>query len=153
LLEIKPLSICNFGEVVGLYRKMIEDNIDHDERLKNIDIDDRSLRNMLQYSFDIENALFYVAYLRNMPIGFIDSVRISRDDNKDEWYIKSIYLEAEFRGSNFFQQLVLKVEKEVRNKSIACIFSNSLIDDDEANKLWENLGYILEGKKRIKVLL
>ena len=153
MLEIKPLSICNFGEVVGLYRKMIEDNIDHDERLKNIDIDDRSLRNMLQYSFDIENALFYVAYLRNMPIGFIDSVRISRDDNKDEWYIKSIYLEAEFRGSNFFQQLVLKVEKEVRNKSIACIFSNSLIDDDEANKLWENLGYILEGKKRIKVLL
>ena len=153
MLEIKSLSICNFEEIVGLYKKMIEENIDHDKRLKNIDIDDRSLRNMLQYSFDIENALFYVAYLRNMPIGFIDSVRISRDDNKDEWYIKSIYLEAEFRGSNFFQQLVLKVEKEVRNKSIACIFSNSLIDDDEANKLWENLGYILEGKKRIKVLL
>ena len=68
MLEIKSLSICNFEEAVGLYKKMIEKNVDHDERLKNTDIDDRSLRNMLQYCFDIENALFFVAYSRNTPI-------------------------------------------------------------------------------------
>jgi len=152
LLEIKSLSICNFEEAVGLYKKMIEKNVDHDERLKNTDIDDRSLRNMLQYCFDIENALFFIAYSRNNPIGFIDSTRINQDDSEDEWYIKSVYLETEFWGSNYFQQLVMKVEKEARQKSIRTIFSNSLVDDDEANDRWENAGYTLEGKRRIKVL-
>jgi len=152
LLEIKSLSICNFEEIVGLYKKMIEENIDHDKRLKNIDIDDRSLRNMLQYGFDIDNALFYVAYLRKTPIGFIDSTRVSQDDHGDEWYIKAVFLDAEFRGGNYFQQLVMKVEKEVKKKSIRFIFSNSLIDNDKANDLWENIGYTLEGKKRVKDL-
>lgn len=152
MLEIKPLSICNFEEVVGLYRNMIEENIGQDERLKNIDIGDRSLRNMLQYSFDIEDDLFYVAYSHNAPIGFIDSTRVSKDGHEDEWYIKSVYLKVEFRGYNYFQQLVLKVEKEVRQKLIHVLFSNSLIDDDEANGIWESVGYILEGKRRIKVL-
>jgi len=35
---------------------------------------------------------------------------------------------------------------------IHVLFSNSLIDDDEANGIWESVGYILEGKRRIKVL-
>ena len=131
---------------------MIEENIDHDERLKNIDISDRSIRNMLQYSFDIEDDLFYVAYSRNIPVGFIDSTRVSQDDQGDEWYIKSVYLESEFRGTNYFQQLVMRVEKEVRQKSIGFIFSNALMDNDESNNLWEGVGYILEGKRRIKVL-
>ena len=152
MVEIKPLSICNFDEVVGLYKKMIEVNIGHDERLKNIDMDDRSLRNILQYSFDIEDDLFFVAYSHNVPIGFIDSTRVSQDALGDEWYIKAVFLDAEFRGGNYFQQLVMKVEKEVKKKSIRFIFSNSLIDNDKANDLWENIGYTLEGKKRVKDL-
>ena len=152
MLEIKPLSICNFEEVVGLYKKMIEKNIGHDERLRNIDLDDRSLRNMLQYSFDIEDVLFFVAYSHNVPIGFIDSTRVSQDALGDEWYIKSVYLQGEFKATNYFQQLVMRVEKEVRQKSIHVIYSTALLDDDEANELWESVGYVLEKKRRVKVL-
>ena len=152
MVEIKPLSICNFDEVVGLYKKMIEVNIGHDERLKNIDMDDRSLRNILQYSFDIEDDLFFVAYSHNVPIGFIDSTRVNQDALGDEWYIKSVYLQGEFKATNYFQQLVMRVEKEVRQKSIHVIYSTALLDDDEANELWESVGYVLEKKRRVKVL-
>jgi len=153
LFEIKPLSICNLEEVIGLYKKMIKENIGDERKADTIDFEDRSLRNMLQYSFDIENDLFYVAYSRNIPIGFIDSTRVCLDGKDDEWYIKSVYLETEFRAKNYFQQLVMKVEKEARQKSIHTIFSNSLIDDNEADDLWESLGYNFEGKRRVKVYL
>jgi len=152
MIELKSLSICNIDPVVGLYRVMIEETRARDNRLAHVETDDRSIRNLLQYSFDIENNLFFVAYLHNSPIGFIDSARVSEGHGADEWYIKSVFLLPGHCDEPFFDALVYRVEKEVRQKGVSRIFSNALMDSDEINTLWESIGYEIDEGKRYKTL-
>lgn len=152
MIELKSLSICNIDPVVGLYRVMIEEARAQDLRLEHVESDDRSIRNLLQYSFDIENNLFFIAYLHGSPIGFIDSTRVSEGSRADEWYIKSVFLLPGHRDAPFFDALVYRVEKEARQKGISRIFSNALMDSDEINALWESIGYELDEGKRYKAL-
>lgn len=152
MFEIKLLSICDFDEAVELYKRMVLENKQFDRRLAGVEVDDRTIRNILQFSFDIENDLFYLAFFRNEPIGFIDSTRLVAEDKDDEWYIKSVYLDPEYRDSDFFEKLVEKVEREVRQRGIKVIFSNALIDNREINTLWEGIGYTLRDGRRVKEL-
>ncbi len=152
MLELKQLSICNYTSAVELYRKMIEENRVFDERLRNLDTDDKSIRKLLQYSYDTENNLFFLAYQRNSAVGFIDSTRVTKDNGPDEWYIKAVYLAPEYRSSKNFEFMVYKTEKLVRQKGVKNIFSNALMENNEANTLWENLGYTIESDKRTKGL-
>ncbi len=152
MFEIKLLSICDFDEAVELYKRMVLENKKFDRRIAGVDVDDRTIRNILQFSFDIENDLFYLAYFHNKPIGFIDSTRLIVEGKDDEWYIKAVYLDPEYRGSDFFEHLVQKVEREARQKGIKTIFSNALIDYPEINTLWSGIGYTLRDGRREKEL-
>jgi len=152
MLELRQLSICNCDDAVELYRKMIEENRKKDIRLTNIGTDDRSMRNLLQYSFDTENNLFFIAYNRNIPVGFIDSTRVVREGLKAEWYIKSVYLLGEYRDPKSFASLVYKIEKIVKLKNIRSVFSNALMQSNEINTMWEHIGYTVEQEKRVKFL-
>ncbi len=152
MLELRQLSICNCDDAVALYRMMIEENKKKDIRLANIPTDDRSMRNLLQYSFDVENNLFFVAYARNIPVGFIDSARVFREGIRDEWYIKSVYLFPEYRDSRSFSAMVYKIEKLVKLKKIGSVFSNALMQNMEINSLWEHIGYMNEQDRRVKFL-
>lgn len=150
--ELKPLSICNLEIAVDFYRKMIEENRHRDARLKNVETDDKSLRNMLQFSFDIENCLFFILYVHGRPVGFIDSARALEEGSEPSWYIKAVYLLPEFRDLENFRLMVHKVEREAQKKGIAEIFSTALIDDGEANAFWEELDFNVSPKKRTKQL-
>lgn len=152
MLELRQLSICNCDGAVDLYRKMIEENRKKDIRLASIKTDDRSIRNLLQYSFDTENNLFFVACSRNVPVGFIDSTLVLKAGSGGEWYIKSVYLVPEYRDPKSFAAMVYRVEKEAKRKKIALVFSNALMQSNEVNTLWENIGYTLEQDRRVKVL-
>ncbi len=152
MLELKQLSICNCDDAVALYRLMIEENRRKDVRLAGLTTDDRSMRNLLQYSFDTENNLFFVAYNRNIPVGFIDSTRVVREGLKAEWYIKSVYLLPEYRDPRSFSALVYKIEKLAKQKQIPSVFSNALMQSNEINTMWEHIGYTVEQDKRIKFL-
>lgn len=152
MFEIKLLSICDFDEVVELYKQMVLENKLFDRRLAGVEVDDRTIRNILQFSFDIENDLLYVAFFHNKPVGFIDSTRLVAEGKDDEWYIKSVYLDTEYRDPWYFEQLVQKVEREVRQRGITVIFSNALIDNREINTLWEGIGYTLRDGRREKEL-
>ncbi len=152
MLELRQLSICNSDDAVELYRKMIEENRKKDVRLANIPTDDRSIRNLLQYSFDIENNLFFVVYARNIPVGFIDSTRVFKEGMKDEWYIKSVFLEDEYQDPKAFACMVYKIEKLAKLKKIESVFSNSLMQNNEINTMWEHIGYTVEQEKRVKFL-
>ncbi len=152
MIEIKSLSICNFDDAVVLYREMIGEYAHADARLANVKTDDRSLKSILQYSFDVEDDLFFLAYAHGEPIGFIDSARMLVDGGEDEWYIKAVFLKERFRSLERFGQLVSRVEREVRSRGVGLIFSNALMGDGEANALWESLGYEIGERRRTKSL-
>ncbi len=152
MIETRPLGICNLDEAIGLYRQMIGEYAHQDARLARVETDDRSLKSMLQYSFDVEDELFFVAYAHAEAVGFIDSSRILVDGGADEWYIKAVYLTERFRSLERFAQLVSRVEREVRSRGVGLIFSNALMDDNEANTLWESLGYEIGDRRRTKTL-
>lgn len=150
MTELKPLSICNLDTAIAFYRDMIEEYRHRDPRLANVDTDDKSLRNMLQYSFDIENDLFLILYIHGKAVGFIDSARVAQDGGEESWFIKSVYLVPEYRETRNFELLVGTVEREVRKRGIRTVFSTALIEDDRANSLWESAGFTIEPKRRVK---
>lgn len=152
MFELKQLSICNLDDAVILYRLMIEENRQFDDRLRHLETDDHSIRNLLKYSFDIENDLVYIAYLHNERVGFIDSARVSQDNGQDEWYIKAVYLLPLCRDPKYFEILVNKIERSVEQKGIQLVFSNALMENSEVNRFWESAGYELTGNRRVKLL-
>ncbi len=152
MIETKPLGICNLDEAVALYRELIGEYAHADARLARVATDERSLKSMLQYSFDVEDDLFLLAYARAEAVGFVDSSRILVDGGEDEWYIKAVYLREPYRSLERFAQLVSRVEREVFARGVRLVFSNALMEDNEANTLWESLGYEIGERRRVKVL-
>lgn len=152
MLDIQPLSVCNLDEVVDLYYRMLIESREYENKEKDIKILDREIRNILQYRFDFENTLFFVGYLRNKAVGFIDSTRLIVENRRDEWYIKTVYLKPDFREINNYRQLVYKVEKEAKLLNVTAFFSNESIEDSELNAIWEELGYTLADNRRTKKL-
>lgn len=150
--EIKTLSICNTEEAIDLYRLMIEEYKTIDTRLQKVAIDEKSMRNLLQSSFDLENYLFFLLYINNEAVGFINSSRVSTANEKDSWCIKAMYLLEKYRIFPNFELLVYKTEKEVIQKKVGSIVSTSLPFDDRTNAFWNSLNYEIEGNTRSKVL-
>ncbi|HKL86318.1 MAG TPA: hypothetical protein VJ861_08310 [Treponemataceae bacterium] len=150
--EIKTLSICNTEEAIDLYRLMIEEYKTIDTRLQKVAIDEKSMRNLLQSSFDLENYLFFLLYINNEAVGFINSSRVSTANEKDSWCIKAMYLLEKYRIFPNFELLVYKTEKEVMQKKVCSIVSTALPFDDRTNAFWNSLNYEIEGNTRSKEL-
>ncbi len=148
--ETRLLSICNIDETVELYRAMLNSAPHSGESLAHLAGDDRSIRNLLQLSFDIDNALFFVLYFHNTPIGFIDSSRVIRENGSDEWYIKALFLLPEYRIITFFEQLVHRVEREAESLGLHTIRAAVYPPDMQNRLLWEGAGYQVEEMKAWK---
>lgn len=149
--EIRLLSICNTEDAIDLYRLMIDEYKDTDSRLQKVSTDEKSLRNLIQFSFDIENCLFFLLYINNEAVGFIDSSRVITE-KKPSWYIKAVYFLEKFRIFKNFEILINRTEKEIHQKNVQSIISTAIPFDDRTNAFWESLEYIIDDKKRTKLL-
>lgn len=150
--ETRLLSICNVDETVELYRAMLNSAAHSGESLAHLAGDDRSIRNLLQLSFDIDNALFFVLYFHNTPVGFIDSSRVIREKGIDEWYIKALFLLPEYRIITFFEQLVHRVEREAEALGLHIIRAAVYPPDMQNRLMWEGAGYQVEENKAWKYI-
>jgi GNAT superfamily N-acetyltransferase len=151
-MDFKLLDLCTFDTAVQFYANMIDENRQFDDRLKNYTIDEKSIRNLLQYSYGTEDDLFYLAYIHNVPVGFIDSTKLTQENGRTLWFIKAVYLQSNYRSKYYFDLLINKVEQKVFHKGIKQLMSTALTDDKTANVFWENAGFVLEEGKRIKNL-
>lgn len=149
--EIRLLSICNTEDAINLYRLMIDEYKNTDIRLQKVSTDEKALRNLLQFSFDIENCLFFLLYINNEAVGFIDSSRVITEQT-NSWYIKAVYLLENFRIFKNFEILINRTEKEIHQKNVKSIISTAIPFDDRTNAFWESLDYIIDDKKRTKLL-
>jgi len=148
--EVRQLSICNIDEAVELYRAMLNSSSRSAESLAHLADDDRAIRNLFQLSFDIDNALCFVLYFHNTPIGFIDSSRLMRDGEFDEWYIKALYVLPEYRTAILFEQLLHRVEREAIALGVHIIRAAVYPPDMQNLLFWEGAGYQVEEGKAWK---
>ena len=152
MIRFEILNTGNRDIAAEFYKKMIDESRQADSRLAEYKTDDKSIGNLLAYSLDTEDNLFYLAFMHSEPIGFIDSTRIVQENGKESWYIKSVYLLEQYRTSWYFDMLLKKLEGTVRQKGIRTIFNTSLMDDPRANELWSAAGYTIEQNRRVKEL-
>lgn len=152
MIRFEILNTCNQDIAAELYRRMIDEYRERDPRFGDYRTDDKSIANLLSYSLDVEDNLFYLAFMRAEAIGFIDSTRIRQDTGAESWYVKSVYLSGPYRSFWYFDMLLQKLEGAVCQKGIRTIFSTALIDDPRANDLWSEAGYVIEQGRRVKEL-
>ncbi len=150
-LELRPISICNLDEIVELYRAMILENSRFDPQLLKAPTDSRALRNMLQFSFDIENAIFFMASAYGKAVGFIDSTRFIQEGG-DAWYIKGLYLSAPFREPRNYVSMIYRVEKDASEKGVRKMISRAMLPDTNYGQIWEMAGYSPDDGKWLKTL-
>lgn len=151
MYEVKPLSICNLDEVVALYRRKVDEDASRDPHVGRAGVDERAIRNLLQYRFDIENDVFLVSFQRERAVGFVDSVRAPGDGIEASWYVKAAYLDPECRDEGHFESLVRVLEREVRRRGVGTVYANRSADES-ADALWEGAGYEAEDDRLVKSL-
>lgn len=151
MYEVKALSICNLDEVVALYRRKVDEDASRDPRVGRAGVDERAIRNLLQYRFDIENDVFLVSFLRDDAVGFVDSVRAPGEGIEASWYVKAAYLVPECRDDGHFEALIRVLEREVRRRGVGTVYANRS-SDESATSLWEAAGYEVEGDRLVKSL-
>ena len=152
MIRFEILNTCNRDIAAELYRNMIDEYRERDPRFGDYKTDDKSIANLLAYSLDVEDNLFYLAFMHAEAIGFIDSTRIRQDTGEESWYVKSVYLTEPYRSFWYFDMLLQKLESAVGQKGIRTIFSTALLDDPRANDLWNEAGYVIEKDRRVKDL-
>lgn len=152
MTEIKPLGTLTVDDALTLYERMLAEFRAKDRRLAAIPCDQRTLRTMLQMSFDTSNALFFVTYFHDKPIGFVDAVRVEKDSEQNLWYIKGSFLEKEYRGSSIGLEMITALEKQLRKKGAQRVYCTELMDEQSANEFWIEAGYSIEDGKRVKDL-
>lgn len=150
--EYRLLDLSRMDDAIPLYRSMVRENAPADERLGRLSTDDSSLRDLLRFSLDPEEDLFFLAYEKDRAIGFVDCSRIHREGGKPAWFVKSIFMEEAFRGADAFASLMGKLEDSVRERGGRELVSSALPGDPVAEALWAGIGYAREGGVRIKRL-
>jgi GNAT superfamily N-acetyltransferase len=152
MIRFEILNTGNRDIAAELYRNMIDEYRERDPRFGDYRTDDKSIANLLAYSLDVEDNLFYLAFRHAEAIGFIDSTRIRQDTGAESWYVKSVFLIKPYRSFWYFDMLLQKLESAVAQKGVRTIFSTAFLDDSRANDLWNEAGYVIEKDRRIKEL-
>ncbi len=148
MIDTELLGTCTIDDAIGLYRNMILEYRGADSRLMEAPTDDKSLRTLVAFGLNREDSLFYVLRYRGLPVGFIDSARVS--GNGAGWFIKALWIEKRLRVPEVFLEAVGKLERALRKRGAAYVFNTALLDDPVANGLWIDAGYEFEEGRRVK---
>lgn len=139
-LKIRPAQ----PEDASKFRALVERNA-ADMNIPARDADKRATEFLR--SLDTPGHVFYVAYLRNLLVGFVIATRGSSHGRSDTYSLR-VVVDKGFRGTGYGGQLVDAVLEHLDWMGVHRVEATPYVDGHDLARFWEIRGFALEGIKR-----
>ena len=149
-IEIKPVKITdNYAIISAMMQELhLHEHSLFDKTAAWSDIEDSYMRHIIQTQEECDGT-FLIAYVNNVPSGFIFGYIEEQDDSRieiyegKELYVSDGYVAKEFRGMGLYRKLNEQLEQIYISKGVRRICRFTLINNTRARHFMEKQGYVV----------
>ncbi len=150
IIEIIPVQIAVHYQVIsGLMHQLhINEHSLHDKTASWHEIETSYMRHVIKMQDECEG-LCLLAYLNNIPVGFIFGYLEEEDDSRieihegKELYISDGFVMEEYRRMGIYRMLNAELEQHYINKGIKRIIRFTLVNNINMRQFLDSEGYMV----------
>lgn len=105
-----------------------------------------------EWKADLLNMNNFVALSKDksVPVGMAQA--ISRNENPDQWHIRGVYLNNDFRGGGFGKDIMNLILDEIKKRGGKKITLNVMDTQEIARKIYEKLDFKITKKFKSEII-
>ena len=149
-VEIKPVKIPeHYKEISAMMHELhLHEHSLFDKTAAWSDIEDSYMRHIIKMQ-DVCDGTFLIAYLEDVPMGFIFGYVEDQDDSRievylgKELYVSDGYVAKEARGHGIYRKLNVELERIYIEKGVRRICRYTLVNNTRARMFLDREGYVV----------